>query len=121
MYMTGRLRCTAKQSRRSSVRSAWGDRYAHAAFFFLWGLLSAARTKPAAAQRFAGPALHLAQSLLKIIRYGAKPVISFETHGKMTPSSIELMGDSLVFGSAAKDFRDELPCGGIGGGDDGLG
>ena len=57
--------------------------YAHAAFFFTVGLLCSRSNKRAAAAAFATSGFILAQSLLTDYRFGAKPVISFETHGRM--------------------------------------
>ena len=57
--------------------------YAHAAFFFAVGLLYRRSNKQAARAAFATSGFILAQSLLTDYRYGFKPVISFETHGKM--------------------------------------
>jgi hypothetical protein len=57
--------------------------YAHAAFFFTFGLLCSRSNKRAARAAFATSGLILAQSLLTDYRFGAKPLISFETHGKM--------------------------------------
>jgi hypothetical protein len=57
--------------------------YAHSAFFFTVGLACSRSNKPAAAAAFATSGFILAQSLLTDYRFGAKPVISFETHGKM--------------------------------------
>ena len=58
--------------------------YCHAAFFFTIGVLCA-RSKNRAASRaaFATGGFILVQSLLTDYRFGAKPVFSFETHGKM--------------------------------------
>ena len=58
--------------------------YCHAAFFLTLGVLSArSRNKPAARAAFATGGFILVQSLLTDYRFGAKPVFSFETHGKM--------------------------------------
>jgi len=57
--------------------------YAHAAFFFTVGLLCSRSNKRAAAAAFATSGFILAQSLLTDYRFGAKPLISFETHGRM--------------------------------------
>lgn len=57
--------------------------YAHAAFFFTLGLLCRRSNKPAARAAFATSGFILAQSLLTDYRFGWKPLISFETHGKM--------------------------------------
>jgi hypothetical protein len=57
--------------------------YAHSAFFFTVGLACSRSNKRAAAAAFATSGFILAQSLLTDYRFGAKPVISFETHGKM--------------------------------------
>ena len=57
--------------------------YAHAAFFFTVGLCCTRSNKPAAAAAFATGGFVLVQSLLTDYRYGVKPVLPFETHGKM--------------------------------------
>jgi hypothetical protein len=58
--------------------------YCHAAFFFTVGVLCArSRNKAAARAAFATSGFILVQSLLTDYRFGAKPVFSFETHGKM--------------------------------------
>ena len=58
--------------------------YCHAAFFFTLGVLSArSRNKAAARAAFATSGFILVQSLLTDYRFGVKPVLSFETHGKM--------------------------------------
>ena len=57
--------------------------YAHAAFFFTVGVFCSRSNKRAASAAFATSGFILAQSLLTDYRFGAKPVISFETHGKM--------------------------------------
>ena len=57
--------------------------YAHSAFFFTVGLLCSRSNKRAAAAAFATSGFILAQSLLTYYRFGAKPVISFETHGRI--------------------------------------
>jgi len=57
--------------------------YAHAAFFLTVGLLCRRSNKRAAAAAFTTSGFILAQSLLTDYRFGAKPVFSFETHGKM--------------------------------------
>jgi hypothetical protein len=57
--------------------------YAHAAFFFAVGVSCSRSNKRAASAAFATSGFILAQSLLTDYRFGAKPVISFETHGKM--------------------------------------
>ena len=57
--------------------------YAHSAFFLTVGLVCSRSNKRAAAAAFATSGFILAQSLLTDYRFGAKPVISFETHGKM--------------------------------------
>ena len=58
--------------------------YCHAAFFLTLGVLSArSRNKAAAGAAFATGGFILVQSLLTDYRFGAKPVLSFETHGKM--------------------------------------
>jgi hypothetical protein len=57
--------------------------YAHSAFFFTVGVLCSRSNKRAACAAFATSGFILAQSLLTDYRFGWKPVISFETHGKM--------------------------------------
>ncbi len=57
--------------------------YAQSAIFFTVGLLCSRSNKRAAAAAFATSGFILAQSLLTDYPLGAKPVISFETHGKM--------------------------------------
>jgi hypothetical protein len=57
--------------------------YAHAAFFLTVGLLCRRSNKRAARAAFATSGFILAQSMLTDYRFGVKPVISFETHGKM--------------------------------------
>jgi uncharacterized PurR-regulated membrane protein YhhQ (DUF165 family) len=58
--------------------------YCHAAFFFTVGLVcSRSHNKAAARAAFATSGFILVQSLLTDYRFGAKPVFSFETHGKM--------------------------------------
>jgi hypothetical protein len=57
--------------------------YAHSAFFFTVGLLCSRSNKRAACAAFATSGLILLQALLTDYRFGVKPVISFETHGKM--------------------------------------
>ncbi len=61
--------------------------YAHAAFFLTMGIVysrSGRRSsRRAATAAFATGGFVLVQSLLTAYRWGAKPVISFETHGKM--------------------------------------
>jgi hypothetical protein len=57
--------------------------YAQSAFFFTVGVLCSRSNKRAAAAAFATSGFILAQSLLTDYPFGAKPVISFETHGKM--------------------------------------
>jgi len=57
--------------------------YAHCAFFFAVGLLCRRSNKHAARAAFVTSGFILAQSLLTDYRFGLKPVISFETHGKM--------------------------------------
>lgn len=58
--------------------------YCHAAFFFTVGVLCArSRNKAASRAAFAASGFILVQSLLTDYRFGAKPVFSFETHGKM--------------------------------------
>ncbi len=58
--------------------------YCHAAFFFTVGVVCArSNNKAAARTAFATSGFILVQSLLTDYRFGAKPVFSFETHGKM--------------------------------------
>jgi hypothetical protein len=57
--------------------------YAHAAFFLAVGLLCRRSNKRAARAAFATSGFILVQSMLTDYRFGVKPVISFETHGKM--------------------------------------
>ena len=57
--------------------------YAHAAFFFSLGLFCRCSNKRAAQAAFATSGFILAQSLLTDYRFGIKPLIPFETHGKM--------------------------------------
>src|ERR1700712_5619093 len=58
--------------------------YCHAAFFFTVGVLCVrSHNKAAARAAFATSGFILVQSLLTDYRFGAKPVFSFETHGKM--------------------------------------
>jgi hypothetical protein len=57
--------------------------YGHAAFFLTVGLVSSRSNRPAASAAFATGGFILVQSLLTDYRFGLKPVISFETHGKM--------------------------------------
>ena len=57
--------------------------YCHVAFFFTVGLLSSKSNKRAAYAAFATSGFILTQSLLTDYRLGAKPMLSFETHGKM--------------------------------------
>ena len=58
--------------------------YCHAAFFFTVGLLCArSQNKAAARAAYATSGFILVQSLLTDYRFGAKPLISFKTHGKM--------------------------------------
>jgi hypothetical protein len=58
--------------------------YCHATFFFTVGVLCARfHNKAAARAAFATSGFILVQSLLTDYRFGAKPVFSFETHGKM--------------------------------------
>ena len=58
--------------------------YRHAAFFLTVGVLSVrSHNKAAARAAFATSGFILVQSLLTDYRFGAKPVFSFETHGKM--------------------------------------
>ena len=57
--------------------------YAHAAFFCTMGLLYLRSNKQAAAAAFTTSGFVLVQSLLTDYSLGAKPVLSFETHGKL--------------------------------------
>jgi hypothetical protein len=57
--------------------------YSHAAFFFGFALLCRKSNKPAALAALGTGAFILVQSLLTDYPLGAKPVISFETHGRM--------------------------------------
>ena len=58
--------------------------YCHAAFFLTVGIFCARYHNRAAARAaFATSGFIFVQSLLTDYRFGAKPVISFETHGKM--------------------------------------
>jgi hypothetical protein len=57
--------------------------YAHSAFFFTVGVLCSRSNKRAARAAFATSGFVLTQALLTDYRYGWKPLISFETHGKM--------------------------------------
>ncbi|MEO6829550.1 MAG: hypothetical protein ABI164_07035 [Acidobacteriaceae bacterium] len=57
--------------------------YANAVFFFGVAFLCRKRNRPAALAALGTGAFVLAQSLLTDYPLGAKPVISFETHGKM--------------------------------------
>ncbi len=57
--------------------------YAHATFFFSVALLCRKSNKPAALAAFGTGAFILVQSLLTDYPLGVKPIISFETHGKM--------------------------------------
>jgi hypothetical protein len=58
--------------------------YCHAAFFFTVGVCCArSENKGAARAAFATSSFILVQSLLTDYRFGAKPVFSFEAHGKM--------------------------------------
>jgi hypothetical protein len=57
--------------------------YAHAAFFFGFALICRNHNKPAARAALATGAFLLAQSFLTDYPLGIKPMISFETHGKM--------------------------------------
>ena len=84
--------------------------YAHAAFFFAVGLLYRRKNKQAARAAFATSGFILVQSLLTDYRFGAKPVISFETHGKMdSVFASSSWAIPLVFGfrgtAAAKIFE----------------
>ena len=58
--------------------------YGHSAFFFTVGVCCArSQNKAASRAAFATGGFILVQSLLTDYRFGAKPVFSFETHGKM--------------------------------------
>ncbi len=57
--------------------------YSHALFFFTVGLLSRRKNRPAARAAFAVSGMILVQSLLTDYRFGLKPVLSFEGHGKI--------------------------------------
>ena len=58
--------------------------YCHAAFFFTVGVRCArSHNKAASRAAFATSGFILVQSLLTDYRFGAKPVFSFETHGRM--------------------------------------
>lgn len=57
--------------------------YTHVAFFLTVGLLCRKSNKAASRAALATSGFILAQSLLTDYRWGAKPVISFATHGKM--------------------------------------
>jgi hypothetical protein len=57
--------------------------YGHAAFFFGFALLCRKNNKTAAMAALGTGAFILVQSLLTDYPLGVKPVISFETHGKM--------------------------------------
>jgi hypothetical protein len=84
--------------------------YAHAAFFFAVGLVCRGSNRRAARAAFATSGFILAQSLLTDYRFGVKPVISFETHGKMdSVFASSSWAIPLVFGfgstAAAKIFE----------------
>jgi hypothetical protein len=57
--------------------------YAHSAFFLGLGLLSWRSNRRAAWAALSTSGFILVQSLATDYRFGAKPLISFETHGKM--------------------------------------
>lgn len=57
--------------------------YAHVAFFFGFALICRKHNKSAARAALATGTFVLVQSLLTDYPLGLKPVISFETHGKM--------------------------------------
>lgn len=57
--------------------------YAQSAFFLTVGLLCWKRNRPAAIAALGTSALVLTQALLTDYPLGVKPVISFETHGKI--------------------------------------
>ena len=57
--------------------------YAHAAFFFSVALMCRKTNRPAALAALGTGTFILVQSLLTDYPLGVKPVISFETHGKM--------------------------------------
>jgi hypothetical protein len=84
--------------------------YAHAAFFFTVGVCCARSNKRAATAAFATSGFILVQSLLTDYPLGARPVISFESHGKMdaafvaaSPAIPKLLGFSGSI--AAKIFQ----------------
>jgi hypothetical protein len=84
--------------------------YAHAAFFFTVGVFCARSNKRAASAAFATSGFILAQSLLTDYRFGVRPVVPFETHGKMDAafaSSSWLIPRIFGFGgtAAAKIFE----------------
>ncbi|HEY0759670.1 MAG TPA: hypothetical protein VGD59_10485 [Acidisarcina sp.] len=60
--------------------------YAHAAFFFSVALACRKSNKPAAVAALGTGAFVLVQSLLTDYPLGAKPVLSFDAHGKMDAS-----------------------------------
>lgn len=57
--------------------------YCHVAFFFTVGLLCRRRNKRAALAAFATSGFVLGQSLMTDYRLGVRPVLPFQTHGKM--------------------------------------
>jgi hypothetical protein len=57
--------------------------YGHSAFFLGLGLLTWRSNRRAAWAAFTTSGFILVQSLTTDYRFGAKPLISFETHGKM--------------------------------------
>ena len=57
--------------------------YGHATFFLSMALLCRKRTPPAAAAALVTGLFVLAESLLTDYPLGAKPVLSFETHGRL--------------------------------------
>jgi hypothetical protein len=57
--------------------------YSHAAFFFIVGVCCGRSNKRAASAAFVTSGFILTQSLLTDYRFGVKPVLSFETHGKI--------------------------------------
>ena len=57
--------------------------YAHAAFFFGVAVFCRKNNRPAALAALGTSALVLVQSLLTDYPLGVKPVLSFETHGKI--------------------------------------
>jgi hypothetical protein len=85
--------------------------YCHSAFFFTVGMVCARSDNKAAARAaFATSGFILLQSLFTDYRLGAKPVFSFEAHGKMdTVFASSSWAIPLLFGfedtAAAKIFE----------------